>query len=158
MSPVWFQAADYGVFVVPTIQFFADDNIDRRLPQGVRPNPWISNSTFSTADLVGSSEKVIEELTAFVLSVLPSAKDHRSESLASAPRETKLNSRANPATLDEKNWVDLHRKYEHKIEKADGSLGNPITLRELSKNKVLTYHHRAGLNKILSEVLRQSCP
>jgi hypothetical protein len=137
------------VFAIPTIQFFTNDTKAVRCPRVELerlPIPWKSNS--GVYDLVGSSGEVIHALKQYISSMLPSVLAGGSD----RKHERKLSSRTIPAKLLARTWDQIFEHFQKSLEIADGSGGNPIEPQAFGDTGVLTYHHRAGLNYVLSEV------
>ena len=140
---------------MPSIHFFANNNILDKCPtlsHETKSAPWHKNST--TYDLVGSSRKVHDELSRYVISVLkPSSSSLEVPGPDQTQKESRLSSRTIPANLLEQSWEEISTsmQFKLKLSNADGSK-QIIKLHELVRDRVLTYHHRAGLNFVLSEV------
>ena len=141
----FWQAAvtQHQVFVVPTIQFFALTNrMSEKCPVDQKPAPWKRNN--HTYDLVGSSIDTNKELKEFVMKTL-------SVEAGVTQQEAKWTSRSVPANLLEESWDDIYKRFQRSLDKANGSK-QPIRPHELVRDRAITYHHRAGLNNVLSEV------
>jgi hypothetical protein len=141
-----FDFAIHGLAAVPTIKFFVQGVQCPPVSAGPRSAPWIKNKGGKAYDLVGSSSKVREELCNFFAdsSPRPEHKKHKP-----TPREP---SRQIPANLSKCSWAEISRKFRPKLDLANGTVAG-IQVGRLTEVNVITYHHQAGLNPFLSEVI-----
>ena len=148
----------HGVFAVPSIQFFAVSNgVSEKCPavsQGNRSVPWRQNMNFYY--LVGSSNDTEEELRKFVSSILTPGGPLEDRVANKTVQEAKLTSRSVPANLLEQNWENVYQQYRLSLDNANGSK-QAISPHELVRDRVITYHHRVGLNYVLSEARLLIC-